>query len=115
MALLLGACADSHSPSSIMNEGALRVRPVADVWTYISLKGEGRVVGQCALRDTAAQRAWRGRTDWDLAVCNGMLRTNGGASGIGMGGAAVIHAPWDDVLTPLAPAYYTDADTIEVW
>lgn len=115
MALLLMACADGNSPAGIMSEGTLSVRATADMWTYISLRGEGQVVGRCALADTAAQRAWRMRTDWDLAICNGMIRTNGGASGIGQGAAAVIHAPWEDVRTPVAPAYHTDADTVEVW
>jgi hypothetical protein len=27
------------------------------------------------------------RTDWDLATCNGMIRTNGGDSGRGQGAA----------------------------
>lgn len=115
VALLLMACADSDSGSRVMWEGTLSVPTSADTWTYISLTGEGKVVGLCALADTAAQHVWSRRTDWDLAICNGMIRTNGGASGVGLGGAAVISAPYEDVSIPFAPAYHTDADTVEVW
>lgn len=115
LVLLMMSCADSDSGSRVMWEGTLSVPATSNVWTYICLSGEGRVVGQCALTDTVAQRAWSARTDWDLAICNGMIRTNGGASGIGQGGAAVINAPYDDVSIPIAPTYHADADTVEVW
>lgn len=53
-------------------------------WTYISLES-GEVVGTSVLGDEGADAAWAHRDDWDIAVCDSLIRTNGGASGMGQG------------------------------
>ena len=58
---------------------------VPDVWTYISFES-GEVVGTGKLGDAESDAAWAMRRDWDIAVCDTLLRTNGGNSGIGYGG-----------------------------
>lgn len=53
-------------------------------WTYISLES-GEVVGTSFLGDEGADEAWAQRDDWDIAVCDSLIRTNGGTSGFGNG------------------------------
>ena len=53
-------------------------------WTYFSFS-TNTAVGQAAVGDTVAERQWRDRMDWDLAVSNGLIKTNGGKSGKGRG------------------------------
>lgn len=113
-AALLACATDNGAGDGVVSEGLMTVPNVPGQWTYISLS-EGRVVGTCALSDTTAQRQWAQRTDWDLATCNGMLRTNGGDSGIGKGAAATTADAYD-AADPLLPAtYVNDRDTVEVW
>lgn len=112
---LFAACSDSDSPSRILSSGVLTVPNLADTWVYISLADEGSVVGQCALADTAALRQWSNRLDWDLAICNGMIRTNGGTSGIGHGAATSSSAPFEAISDPALPNYHGDADSVAVW
>ncbi len=57
-------------------------------WTYFSLKTH-TVVGTCAATDTLAQQAYAARTDWDIAISDGRIRTNSGTSGPGDGGIAL--------------------------
>ncbi len=51
-------------------------------WTYISL-GEGKVLGNAPVGDEDADALWAARDDWDIAVCDSLIRTNGGTSGYG--------------------------------
>ena len=112
--LLLAACATDNADNGIVSEGLLTIPNVADQWTYVSLT-EGRVVGTCSLTDTVAQRQWAMRTDWDLATCNGMIRTNGGDSGRGQGAAAVSTQGYEDTDAALPAPYVTDRDSVGVW
>ncbi len=47
------------------------------------------MVGTCAATDTLAQQAYAARTDWDIAISDGRIRTNSGTSGPGDGGIAL--------------------------
>ena len=114
LGLTLLSCNNTSDDGGIVSEGLLTVPNVPGQWTYISLT-TGRVVGTCALSDTASQRQWAQRTDWDLATCDGMLRTNGGDSGCGQGAAAVTDMPYDEADPDLPAPFTTDRDTIEIW
>ena len=113
-ALLLAACATDNDTGGIVSEGLLTIPNVPGQWTYVSLT-KGCVVGTCALNDSAAQRQWARRTDWDMAVCNGMIRTNGGDSGCGLGAAAVASQAYEDTDAAQPAGYLTDRDSIDVW
>lgn len=110
---LLTSCA-TEDGAAIISEGRLVLPNVPGQWTYVSLV-QSRVVGTCALSDTLAQQQWAARTDWDLAICNGMLRTNGGASGKGQGGAAVAGTDYDATDAAQPAAYRQDRDTVAIW
>ena len=45
--------------------------------------GDTYRVGTCAVTDTLAQQAYAARTDWDIAIADGRIRTNSGTSGPG--------------------------------
>lgn len=51
-------------------------------WTYISFEN-GTVVGTSELGNTTDDAAWAKRSDWDIALCGELVRTNGGTSGNG--------------------------------
>lgn len=111
--MLLTSCTEKSS-DDVVSEGLITIPNVPNQWSYVSLI-EGRVVGTCALSDTATQRLWAQRTDWDLATCNGMIRTNGGNSGRGFGAAAMTSDGYDET-EPSQPAdYVTDCDSVEIW
>jgi major membrane immunogen (membrane-anchored lipoprotein) len=112
--LLLTACNKEDANNGVVSEGLLTVPNVPGQWTYISLT-EGRVVGSCELADSAAQHQWAHRSDWDLAICDGMIRTNGGDSGAGKGAIAVSPQSYEATDAAQPAAYATDRDSIEVW
>lgn len=87
----------------------LSVDLVDNQWTYVSL-GEGCVVGRSPLGDAVADSAWARRLDWDVALCNGQIRTNGGTSGHGRGGMAL--APDGYEQTDAARAVPLQSDTV---
>lgn len=109
----IAACSGEHLSKTSLSEGVMAIPHVRDQWTYFSLV-RGAVMGQCGIRDTAAQRQWKQRTDWDIAICNGMLRTNSGASGIGQGGIHRTNAAYDAINDIVAPQYVIDKDSL-VW
>lgn len=79
-----------------------------DAWTYISLE-TGATVGRSAKDDPEADALWAARTDWDVAVCGDMIRTNSGTSGQGQGGLRRLDGrTYDDVTA--ADAATVDAD-----
>ncbi len=80
-ALSLACSQDNYSPSA---QQVCVVPDVPGVWTYFSFSANG-VVGQATVGDSAAEQQWRERLDWDIAVCNGLIKTNGGKSGNGKG------------------------------
>ena len=112
--LLMTACATENDTNGIVSEGLLTIPNIPDQWTYVSLT-KGCVVGSCALTDTAAQHQWASRTDWDMAICNGMIRTNGGDSGPGQGAAATTSSDYNEVDVSQPFNYANDRDTVEIW
>lgn len=112
--LLFGSCAVDNTDDGIVSQGLLTIPNVPDQWTYVSLT-KGRVVGTCSLTDTVAQHQWATRTDWDLATCNGMIRTNGGDSGSGQGAAAVSGQGYEETDAAQPAPYVTDRDSVGVW
>ena len=61
----------------------------ADPWVYVSLSSAAAV----AVTDLEALSS----TAWDLAFKRYVIRTNGGDSGAGQGGALRVSLPWDSV------------------
>ena len=87
--LLAAACSAEH-PLATSGPAADRMAVIPNVkgrWTYFSMVTH-TVVGTCAVTDTLAQQAYAARTDWDIAIADGRIRTNSGTSGPGDGGIA---------------------------
>ncbi len=105
------SCSSGQLAPDTISEGVVDIPHVPGQWTYFSLT-RGTAMGQCSAKDTAAQAQWKQRTDWDIAICNGMLRTNSGASGIGRGGIYRTTGEYDDIQELKAPQYATDKDTL---
>ena len=110
-ALLAAACDDDATRHDTPQVRELTVPDLPDQWTYLSLH-TGEVLGTCALADTLAQLQWAARTDWDLALCNGMIRTNSGASGMGNGGLLVSPSPFSAVHPADFDSLETDRSTL---
>ena len=68
------------------------------------------MVGTCAVTDTLAQQTYAARTDWDIAIADGRIRTNSGTSGIGDGGIAL--SPYGYEQTDPAMTAQFQADSI---
>lgn len=100
--LLLGvtaSCAkDSYTPTA---SGVATIPDQPGLWTYFSFR-TGKVVGQAAVTDSAANKQWSERLDWDIAVSDGLVRTNGGSSGKGLGA----------IRKKDGGAYVSDRDTL---
>ncbi len=86
--ILCSACVREGSVSN--EDRVMRIKLQDNVWTYISLT-EGKVVGTSKLGSEEDDSAWAVRQDWDIALCNGAIRTNGGTSG--QGKAAILEVP----------------------
>lgn len=83
---MLPSCADNEGESAPDNDVELTVSGISDnQWTYISLENN-TVVGQSDKNNPSADADWASRTDWDIAICGDMIRTNSGTSGNGAGG-----------------------------
>lgn len=110
---VLSACSENANDSA-NKEGTLNVQTVQDKWTYVSLSS-GKIIGTSALGDSTAEAAWKHRMDWDVALCNGMIRTNSGTSGNGH--ASIVSSPAAYEQADVAPEsdYQIDADTIAIW
>lgn len=110
------ACSDDDGKAPSTVRGAQTVAMKEDCWTYMSLE-TGEILGTAAMDDSAAEHAWSERTDWDIAFCGTMIRTNSGTSGRGNGGSTVSSQPFDLVTeAPTAPEQYAvDSDTVAVW
>ena len=83
-------------------------------WTYLQLES-GQVVGTSALGDEMADEAWKKRTDWDLAFCGELIRTNGGSSGNGEAALQVLDRPFQQVEEAPIDGYLEDTDDVEFW
>ena len=95
-----GGNSDNFPDSDIDTE--LTIEGISDThWTYISLENN-RVVGTSPLDDPDGDEEWRKRTDWDIALCGDMIKTNSGDSGIGEGGIIRLdNLSYDQLSSPL--------------
>lgn len=100
--------------SKVTAQGSLDIPTQADTWTYVSLQ-DGKTIGTCALGDSTSESQWAKRKDWDIAVCNGIIRTNSGSSGQGKGGITQTSAAFDVVDQAPDNEYQVDQDTIQIW
>lgn len=114
VAILSGCADDNGSDAAKKVEGTMQIDNKTDAWTYVSLT-QNRVVGTCALGDTVSERQWAQRSDWDIAVCGGMIRTNSGTSGSGNGGITSTSAPYESVDVAPETDYHVDTDTLKIW
>ena len=112
----LSACSDDSSdPVAPPLTNQTRTLEVSEeAWTYLNLT-TGEVVGTSPLGDETADEQWKNRTDWDLAFCGDMVRTNSGTSGRGQGGLQVLDEPYATVLEAPYEGYAVDTDDNEVW
>ncbi len=92
--LFLGACIgnDVEPTPAVSEEISCELTLEEDVWIYFSMK-EGKLIGRSAFGDEAEDKEWSERSDWDIAFCNGFIRTNGGTSGKGEG--AILKSAYD--------------------
>jgi len=65
-------------------------------------------VGTSAIGDSSADSEWRQRTDWDIAVCGDLIRTNGGMSGTGNGGIQVVSDDYNQLQNVPQSGYIID-------
>ena len=85
-----------------------------DQWVYISLE-TGRKIGTSPLGDAAQDATWKARTDWDIALCGELIRTNGGTSGDGQGAVQRVQNKSFNALDEApADSYTTDTDDIVI-
>jgi hypothetical protein len=54
-------------------------------WHFFSFD-RGEILGSCDALDAVEYESWRVRNDWDLAFHRQNIKTNSGASGVGVGG-----------------------------
>lgn len=79
------SCIDDRKKEPELVSGEVEFLSQRGRWTYISLEN-GTVVGSSFLGDESSDAAWALRDDWDIAICDSLIRTNGGTSGWGLGG-----------------------------
>lgn len=87
VASILTACSsDDNKSASPDLDTEITISGISDTkWTYISLENNA-VVGTSPKDDAESDAQWAQRTDWDIAICGDMIRTNSGTSGNGQGG-----------------------------
>lgn len=102
--LVLPACNGREEKKESLVTGEISFVQQVDMWTYLSFES-GQVVGTSKLGDEAQDDAWAVRDDWDIAVCDSLLKTNGGSSGLGQG-----------ALSATSPSsLVTDTKETEIW
>ena len=114
-ACILIACSEQNETTqAVKTEDELIFTTNDENWTYISLE-KGCIIGSSELLDTEADKIWAERSDWDIAICGDLLKTNSGTSGQHEGGALVIenvnYYALDQAPTS---GYITDKDNITV-
>ncbi len=109
--LAFASCASESDNGAAQSDKLLTITFKKDYWTYVSLR-ESRVLGQTSISDSMAEKAWKTRTDWDIAICNGYIRTNSGVSGCGLGGITVSSLPYDETDASDASGFIVDSDTV---
>lgn len=114
MIIGLTACSVNNGGDSLSsNEKVMHVQLQPNTWTYISL-AKGATVGTSNLGDIEADKYWHDRTDWDVALCNGAIRTNGGTSGKGQGSIMSTPQNFDNVAPSAITSLHADADTVTI-
>ena len=109
--LLLASCGENHdvSPteSPVGKQGEMAL-PVDDAhWTYYSLE-QGKIVGTSLFGDGNEDARWKQRTDWDIAVCGDLIRTNSGTSGMGNGGLQIVPEGYSQLKDAPQDGYVVD-------
>ena len=117
--LLLGltgvvGCQDDEHVGT-RTETTLTIDGVTDsTWTYFSFV-TGSVVGSSPLGDAQSDARWYKRTDWDIALCSDMIRTNSGTSGKGKGGIQKIsNRNYNAITTAPDDGYIVDRPDIVI-
>lgn len=111
LTILCSACAREVEVSD--EDRVLRVELQDNVWTYISLT-EGKVIGTGKLGSGEDDSAWAARPDWDIALCNGAIRTNGGSSGQGKAAILEVAEPYETVNIDSPDALDSDSPEVDV-
>lgn len=114
--LTVVSCRDNDSedrdPVKVSRSVTLTLEP--GKWIYYSIK-DSCVIGKSDIGNTADDEEWKNRKDWDIALSESGIRTNGGSSGCGEGGLAVISDSdfEEESFLPLTSLTYTP-DTLGV-
>ena len=113
ISLIIGSCQETIRQPAVSGEVTFALSDTQ--WTYFSFES-GEVVGTSDFGDDAQDAVWRERTDWDIAFCGDLIRTNSGTSGRGIGG---IQRNTTDNFYSLTEApidgYITDTDDFPVY
>ena len=108
---LLDSCSDgadnSASGQAVGKSGEMNVTANDAVWTYYSIE-QNKVMGTSVFGDSTADSQWKQRTDWDIAICGDLIRTNSGTSGTGNGGLQVVPQGYNELKNAPQSGYITD-------
>lgn len=85
-------------PETIVEPGIVVDASARDAWVYLTLGG-----------DTVTVSDAPDSTAWDLALRRTSIRTNGGVSGPGFGGARETDEPWDTIASASTVGFVEDA------
>lgn len=109
--VLLVSCSDgadnSASGQAVGKSGEMSVTANDAVWTYYSIE-QNKVMGTSVFGDSTADSQWKQRTDWDIAICGDLIRTNSGTSGMGNGGLQVVPQGYNELENAPQSGYITD-------
>lgn len=109
--VLLASCSDgadnSASGQAVGKSGEMNVTANNGVWTYYSIE-QNKVMGTSVFGDSTADSQWKQRTDWDIAICGDLIRTNSGTSGTGNGGLQVVPQGYNELENAPQSGYITD-------
>ena len=109
--VLLASCSDgadnSASGQAVGKSGEMNVTANDAVWTYYSIE-QNKVMGTSVFGDSTADSQWKQRTDWDIAICGDLIRTNSGTSGTGNGGLQVMPQGYNELENAPQSGYITD-------
>lgn len=109
--VLLASCSDgadnSASGQAVGKSGEMNVTANDAVWTYYSIE-QNKVMGTSVFGDSTADSQWKQRTDWDIAICGDLIRTNSGTSGTGNGGLQAVPQGYNELENAPQSGYITD-------
>lgn len=108
---LLASCSDgagnSASGQAVGKSGEMNITANDAMWTYYSIE-QNKVMGTSVFGDSTADSQWKQRTDWDIAICGDLIRTNSGTSGTGNGGLQVVPQAYNELKNAPQSGYITD-------